>query len=182
MLALLAIAFIAVPLVELYVLIQVGQVIGFLPTIIVLLTVSIGGAVLVRREGARTWRAFRAATAAGRVPSREVADGALVIVGGALLLTPGFVTDIAGLLFILPPTRAVVRRVVLGTFARRLFGGGVPGAVLGTVLAARGRRRRRSSTPPAGSGRPPSPVPPPGPPGINRVIEGETSPRAEPPV
>ena len=101
---------VVVPLVELYVLIQVGQVIGALWTVAVLVLVSVLGAWLLRREGARTWRAFREATAGGRLPAREVTDGALVLFGGALLLTPGFVTDVAGLLLVLPPTRAVLRR------------------------------------------------------------------------
>ena len=108
--ALLVLALVVVPLVELYVLIQVGQELGALPTIAALVVVSLVGAALLRREGRRTWQAFRDATARGRVPGREVADGALVLFGGALLLTPGFVTDLVGLLLVLPPTRAVVRR------------------------------------------------------------------------
>jgi UPF0716 protein FxsA len=113
---------IVVPLLELYVLIQVGQVIGAPITIALLVLMSLAGAWLLRREGTRTWRAFRAASGAGRVPAREVADGALVLFGGALLLTPGFLTDLLGLLCILPPTRAVLRRSLTGFVARRLLG------------------------------------------------------------
>jgi UPF0716 protein FxsA len=104
--------FVVVPLVELYVIIQVGQAIGALPTIAILLADSILGSILLRSQGRATWRRFNAAIAAARVPGREVMDGVLVIFGGALLLTPGFVTDVFGVLFLLPPTRAVVRRLL----------------------------------------------------------------------
>ncbi len=121
---LVVLALVVVPLLELYVLIQVGQVIGALPTIAVLVVVSLLGAALLRREGARTWRAFRDATARGRVPAREVADGALVLLAGALLLTPGFVSDVVGLLLLVPPVRAVLRRALTTWAARQLLGGG----------------------------------------------------------
>lgn len=108
----LVVALVVLPLIELYVLIQVGQVIGALWTVVLLLLVSAVGSWLLRREGTRAWNQFRAALSSGRVPTSEVVDGALVVFGGALLLTPGFVSDIAGLLLILPPTRAVVNRLV----------------------------------------------------------------------
>ncbi|HVF03415.1 MAG TPA: FxsA family protein [Frankiaceae bacterium] len=112
--ALLLVLFVVMPLVELYVLLKVGGLVGVLPTIGLLLVASFLGAWLVRREGARTWEAFRRAMDEGRVPARETADGALVIFGGALLLTPGFVSDVLGLLCVLPPTRALVRGLVMG--------------------------------------------------------------------
>ncbi len=118
---LLAIAFLVVPLVEVYVLVQVGQVIGPWWTILLLIAVSVAGAWLVRREGARTWRALRTALSTGRMPAKELADGALVLIGGCLLLTPGFLTDIAGALLILPFTRPVFRRVLAAAVARRLI-------------------------------------------------------------
>jgi UPF0716 protein FxsA len=108
--------FIVVPLVELYVIIQVGQAIGVWWTIALLLLDSILGSMLMRSQGRSAWRRFQEAIAAGRVPAREVADGVLVIFGGALLLTPGFVTDFFGVFLLLPPTRAIVR----GTLVRRL--------------------------------------------------------------
>ena len=119
MAAFLVVVFLVMPLLELYVILQVGQAIGVLPTIGLLLAVSFLGAWLVKREGMRTWRAFRTAIEAGRVPARETADGALVILGGALLLAPGFVTDALGLLCVLPPTRALVRRLFLAVGVRR---------------------------------------------------------------
>src|ERR687894_1723124 len=105
--------FIAVPIAELAVIIQVGQAIGVWWTIAILVADSILGSLLMRSQGRIAWRRFTAALRSGRVPAREVADGVLVIFGGALLLTPGFLSDVAGLLFLLPPTRAVIRRVFL---------------------------------------------------------------------
>lgn len=118
--AVLVLLFLVMPLVELYVIVQVGEWLGVLPTLGLLLLASFLGAWLVKREGAKAWRAFRAATEAGRVPAKETADGALVILGGALLLTPGFVTDVFGLAFVAPPTRALVRRLVLALAVRRV--------------------------------------------------------------
>lgn len=111
-------AFVAMPLLEIYVIVQVGQVIGAWWTILLLVADSAFGAWLVRREGARAWRALREAMGSGRMPARELADGALVLVGGTLMLTPGFVTDALGILMILPPTRPVFRRL-LGTLVAR---------------------------------------------------------------
>ncbi|MEX2290905.1 MAG: FxsA family protein [Mycobacteriales bacterium] len=134
--ALLVATLVIVPLVEIYLLVQVGQLLGILPTLVLLLVMSLLGAYLLRREGTRTWRAFRTALGSGRVPAREVADGALVIFGGALLLTPGFATDAFGLLCVLPPSRAVLRRMLTGLVTRRL---GVVGMV-GGLAAERARR------------------------------------------
>jgi UPF0716 protein FxsA len=115
----LLVMFILVPLAELYVIIQVSQGIGLIPTLLVLVADSIAGALLLRSQGRTAWRRFNEATSAGRIPAREVADGGLIIFGGALLLTPGFLTDVLGLLFLIPPTRAMARRSVVGLFARR---------------------------------------------------------------
>jgi UPF0716 protein FxsA len=117
MLPLLLLLFIVVPILELFVILQVGQAIGVLPTIALLIADSVLGSVLMRSQGRTAWRRFNAALAEGRIPHREVLDGALVIFGGALLLTPGFVTDILGLVLLLPPTRALVR----GVIGRRLL-------------------------------------------------------------
>jgi UPF0716 protein FxsA len=132
--ALLVLAFVVVPLIELVAIIQVGQLIGTPWTIALLVIDSIVGAVLLKRESRRAWSDFREALAAGRWPGDEVTQGGLVIVGGALLLTPGFVTDLVGLLALLPPTRAAIARVI-----RRRF---VSGAVLGA--SSRTSRRPRS--------------------------------------
>ena len=110
---LLILLFIAVPIAELAVIIQVGQAIGVWWTIAILVADSILGSMLMRSQGRAVWRRFNATLQSGRPPAREVADGVLVIFGGALLLTPGFITDIFGLLFLLPPTRALIRRLFL---------------------------------------------------------------------
>ncbi len=112
--------FIAVPIAELAVIIQVGQAIGVWWTIAILVADSILGSLLMRSQGRAAWRRFNEAVRSGRVPAREVADGVLVIFGGALLLTPGFLSDIFGLLLLLPPTRAVVRRVFLREAMKRI--------------------------------------------------------------
>jgi UPF0716 protein FxsA len=114
---LLVLLFIVVPIVELFVIIQVGQAIGVLPTIALLIADSVLGSVLMRSQGRAAWRRFNAALTEGRIPHREVLDGALVIFGGALLLTPGFISDVLGIILLLPPTRALVR----GLVARRLL-------------------------------------------------------------
>ncbi len=116
---LLVLAFLVVPVVEIYVIVQVGQEIGALPTVALLLFESALGAWIVRREGARAWGALRAAVTSGQLPSRELADAALVLVGGTLLLTPGFVTDVFGFFFVLPFTRPLARRLLVGLLARR---------------------------------------------------------------
>jgi UPF0716 protein FxsA len=117
----LVLLFIVVPIVEIYVIIQVGQAIGALWTIALLVADSILGSMLMRSQGRTAWRRFNEAIAAGRVPAREAIDGVLVIFGGALLLTPGFVTDVFGLSFLLPPTRAVIRGLLVRRFAGRLI-------------------------------------------------------------
>lgn len=117
--SLLAVAFLVVPLVEIYVIIQVGQAIGAPWTIALLLFESALGAWIIKREGARAWRALTGAMSAGRLPQAEFADAALVLVGGTLLLTPGFVTDIFGFFFVLAPTRPLARRLLSWFVARR---------------------------------------------------------------
>ena len=113
-------AFVLVPLLEIYVLIQVGQVIGVWWTILILVADSVLGTWLVRREGGRAWRALQTALNSGRMPARELADGALILIGGTLMLAPGFVTDAVGILLILPVTRPVARRLLTTVVARRL--------------------------------------------------------------
>jgi UPF0716 protein FxsA len=144
---LLLIAFVVVPIAELYIIIQIGQEIGALWTIVLLLLDAVLGTWLVRREGARTWRAFTRAVNDGRVPAKEVADGALVIFGAALLLTPGFLTDVVGLLCLLPPSRAAIRRLVLRFVTRRFVAVPVQGAGHGPIRVMRVRSRRGPSRP-----------------------------------
>ncbi|HZD01297.1 MAG TPA: FxsA family protein [Actinomycetes bacterium] len=116
----LAILFILVPLTELAVIIAVGKSIGVLATLLLLLAFSLFGAWLAKREGLAAWRRFQLAMVEGRMPTREVADGAMILLAGALLLTPGFLTDFVGLLLLVPTTRAVARRWVPALAKRRV--------------------------------------------------------------
>jgi UPF0716 protein FxsA len=117
--AVLLLLFILVPIVEIYVIIQVGQAIGALWTILLLIAASVVGVRLLAWQGRNAWRGFQDALAAGRVPHREILDGVMIIVGGTLLLTPGFITDAVGLLLLLPPTRALIRRAFGRSLRRR---------------------------------------------------------------
>ena len=112
-----------VPVLEIAVIIGVGKVIGGWPTLGLLLLESAIGAWLVRREGARAWRALTTALNTGQMPSRQLADAALVLVGGTLLLAPGFLTDVVGFFLVLPFTRPIARRMLEVVVARRLLGG-----------------------------------------------------------
>ena len=132
LLALLVI-FIVVPLAELYVIWQVGEAIGAPLTILILAVDSIVGSLLLKSQGRAVWRRFNEAMAAGRVPHREVLDGVMVIFGGAFLITPGFLTDVLGLLLLVPPTRFMMRRLVL-----RALGGRIAIGVAGAASRRRG--------------------------------------------
>ena len=112
--------FVIVPIVEIYVIIQVGQVIGAPWTIVLLIADSIFGAWLIRHEGRRSWEALNTALGSARMPASELADGGLILVGGTLMLSPGFVTDALGILLILPFTRPLFRRVLARAVSRRL--------------------------------------------------------------
>jgi len=122
--ALLALTFFVVPLLELAVIIKIGAAIGVLNTIGLLILSSIVGGWLMKREGLGVLRRIQLAMAEGRVPGQELVDAFLILLGGALMVAPGFLTDITGMLLLLPPVRAVVRRVLRRRFAARVVGGG----------------------------------------------------------
>jgi len=122
----LALLFLIVPLAELYVILKVGDTIGIGWTIVLLVADSLLGSWLLRSQGRAVWRRFNAILSQGRVPHREVVDGVLVIFGGAFLITPGFLTDIVGVLLLLPPTRAVARRMLMRRMGRGTVVGGRP--------------------------------------------------------
>jgi UPF0716 protein FxsA len=117
----LVLIFILVPIAELYVIIKVGGVIGVLPTLALLLADAVLGSMLLRHQGRAAWIRFNRALAEGRLPHKEVFDGVLVIIGGTLLLTPGFLTDILGLILLIPPTRALVRGILARRLAHRMI-------------------------------------------------------------
>ena len=123
LLALIAI-FIVLPLAELYVILKVGDAIGAVWTILLLAADSLLGSLLLRSQGRSVWRRFNTALAEGKMPHREVMDGVLVIFGAAFLITPGFITDIIGLLLLVSPTRALIRSRVVRRLGRRVRVGG----------------------------------------------------------
>jgi UPF0716 protein FxsA len=116
----LVLLFIVVPIAELYVIIKVGSLIGVLPTLAILLADALLGSMLLRQQGRAAWRRFNAAIAERRFPGREAADGLMIAIGGTLLVTPGFITDVVGLLLLLPPTRALIRRALFRYLRRRM--------------------------------------------------------------
>ena len=120
MLPILVVLFIAVPFAELYVLLQVGHAIGVVNTLGLLILVSIVGAWLAKREGLGVLRRMQRSVDAGRVPGTELVDAFLILLAAALMLTPGFLTDILAILLLLPPVRAVVRRELRRRLARRI--------------------------------------------------------------
>lgn len=129
----LVLLFIVVPIVELYVIVQVAGGIGVLETIGLLIVVSIVGAWLVRREGMGVLRKVQTQLAAGEMPTKQIVDGGLIMFAGALMLTPGFVTDAVGVLLLIPPTRIAVRSVLMRRFRGRVqtIGGGPTAAGFG---------------------------------------------------
>jgi UPF0716 protein FxsA len=142
---------IVVGVVEITVMIQVGQWIGFLNTVGLLLVVSLAGVWLVKRQGLGVMARIREQRMAGRLPAAEVFDGALILVAGVLLVIPGFVTDALGLLLLVPPVRAVVR----GFASRR---------VLREVEMVRSKQWTRADRPPRQYVPPETPRRPPSPP------------------
>ncbi len=154
----------AVPLAELWVIVEVAQRIGVPFTLVLLFGISLVGAWLLKREGMAAWRRLVATVRKGEVPANELTDAGLILLGGALLLTPGFLTDVVGLLLLVAPSRAVVKRVarkILTRLALRRFGAaGRSGRWIYETTATRGGRAGRSSiaTPPReGAGTPPIP-------------------------
>jgi len=121
-------AFVVVPILEIYVIIQVGEVIGAWWTIVLLIADSIFGSWLIKHEGRRAWAALTSAIQSGRMPATELADGALILVGGTLMVSPGFVTDAVGIVLILPFTRPLARRALTRVVTRRLLTRQRPGS------------------------------------------------------
>ena len=117
---------IVVPIAEIALIIQVGEWIGVWWTLALLLADAVLGSLLLRSQGRAVWRRFSAAVSEGRIPHREVLDGVLVIFGGALMLAPGFITDVFGALFLLPPTRALMRRLLMRRAVLRIVGTSPP--------------------------------------------------------
>lgn len=120
MLGRLILLFLLTPAVELGLLIQVDRLIGFWPTIGLIIATGIVGSYLARREGLTTWKRLNRRLQAGELPGTELADGVIILVAGALLVTPGVLTDVIGFLGLLPPTRALIRRVLIRRLQRKM--------------------------------------------------------------
>jgi UPF0716 protein FxsA len=127
-----------VPTVEIAVILTVGHSIGAAWTIVLLLASALLGSWLLRRQSRRAWRSLTEAQAAGRVPATETAEGVLVLVGGLLMVFPGFLTDILGLVMLLPPVRRFGGQMIVRRIARRL-----PPQVATTVFGPLQVRSRR---------------------------------------
>jgi UPF0716 protein FxsA len=119
----LALLFIVVPILELVILIRLGQFVGLWPTVALVLGAGFAGAALARLEGTRVFLQFQRELAAGRVPTQAMLDGLSVMVGGAFLLAPGVLTDVAGLMLLFPPTRRWIQRRVLKSIERGMAEG-----------------------------------------------------------
>jgi UPF0716 protein FxsA len=137
-----AVLLLIVPILEVMALIGVGKVIGGWPTFLLLVAMSAFGAWLIGHEGSRAWRALTDALRSGRMPARELADGMLVLVGGTLLLTPGFLTDVVGFFLILPMTRPVARKLLEAVVSRRLLAEASAASAAWQADSAPGARRR----------------------------------------
>lgn len=143
--------FIIVPIIELYVIVQVAGLIGVPETIVLLIAEAFLGSWLVKRQGMAAWSRFRSRLGQGRVPTDEISDGMMIMFGGALLLTPGFVTDILGFILLFPPTRSVVKKAARKSLMRRVARRtGVSGVYEARVVGVE-RDATRSSRRPAPS-------------------------------
>ena len=136
--------FIVAPMLEIYVLIEVGQVIGAWWTVALLILSGVVGSWLMKHEGARAWRALRTTLQQGRMPARELADGMLILIGGTLMLAPGFLSDLLGMALILPLTRPLGRRLLTRVVTRKI----------GAGFVATGRPSNRTSHDPRTAQRP----------------------------
>jgi UPF0716 protein FxsA len=115
--------FTIIPVLEIYLIVKMGSFLGIIPTILLLLAISSAGAWLVRHQGFAILGRIQAELAGGRVPGGALLEGALVLAGGILLLTPGFFTDFLGLFFLIPQTRQMIGRLAVQWLQRQLMNG-----------------------------------------------------------
>jgi len=104
--------FVIVPAIELYLLIQIGAVVGFSRTVLLILTTGMLGSYMAKTQGLKVWNSFQTALASGQLPGSQLLDGVIILISGAFLVTPGVITDLAGLLGLLPLTRSVLRKFI----------------------------------------------------------------------
>lgn len=142
MFPILALIFIVVPIVELSVLIELGRLIHFWPTLALIFTTGIVGAWLARLQGRRVLVAIRQRLSRGELPGDDLVDGLLILIAGVVLVTPGLLTDLTGLLLLVPPVRAVARKRLKAWFKRKLTSGRVVvssfGSPFGQGMAGQG--------------------------------------------
>jgi len=162
---LLLLFFLTVPIIEVWLMVIVGQRIGALPTIAIMIAEVFIGAWLMRRAGAKAWAALNRAVESGKLPGGEVLDAVLVMVGGLLVMLPGFFTDIFGLIFLLPFTRPIARGLLAVFIARRVARSGMNIDVM--------RARVERDTVIRGETVPDDPAQPPRPPSGPTIIKGE---------
>lgn len=110
--------FVIIPLIELAILIKVGSYIGLWPTILIVVLTGILGAALARYQGFMIINKIKSDLNSGRVPAQELIDGLLILVGGIVLLTPGFLTDFCGFLLLIPQTRSLFKRIIKSQFQK----------------------------------------------------------------
>lgn len=139
---LLFLVFLIVPLVEIYLLLIIGGIIGPLPTVAVVVLTAALGAWLLRIEGLQTWFRLQQSLAQGKIPALEIVEGPILLVGGALLLTPGFFTDFLGFLCLLPATRRGIARYLLNRWLIQRMPGG-PGSPEGGPRTIEGEFQRK---------------------------------------
>ena len=153
--------FLVVPIIELVLLLWIGREVGFWPTVALIVGTALAGSFLAQREGLAAWRRFTSETAGGQLPGAALTDGLLILVAGALLLTPGVLTDLVGFSLLLPPSRAVVRRLITRRFQQAVRTGKVQ--VFGAPMGFGGAPDAFSKPPPNedGTGLVENPVPPP---------------------
>jgi UPF0716 protein FxsA len=127
----LALLFVVVPIIELMLLIQLGQFVGLMPTLALVIATGIGGAAMARAEGLRVLFQFQKELAQGRLPGRAMLDGASVLVGGAFLLTPGVLTDLLGFSLLFPPSRRWIQRRLKKRIEQQIADGSIRVAAMG---------------------------------------------------
>lgn len=141
-------AFIVLPIAEIWLITQVAGEVGWALTLVLVIAVSAAGAFLVRREGIGVIRRVRGSLQGGRIPTNDLADGAMIFFASALMLTPGFLTDGVGLALLIPPIRAVLRPPIIAFFRRKVdvrvarFGGAGGGRPFGPSGPFGNPRRR----------------------------------------
>lgn len=151
MAGLLFVLLLVIPIAELWAIVQVAQEIGVVQTLGLLIAISVLGAWLLKQQGMATWRRLQMTMQRGEIPTEEVTDGALIVLGGALLLTPGFLTDAVGLILLFPPTRSTVKSVARRAFGRMAVARGARTArQIYDVKVVRSDRRPQGSNPPGG--------------------------------